>query len=67
MVVSLVFLFFIQLNIANPSTGCMKVIEVDDEKQLYVGAPCLSACTLVLYWAAAVSLTPPPLTQACLL
>jgi hypothetical protein len=25
-----------QLNIANPSTGCMKVIEVDDEKQLYV-------------------------------
>jgi hypothetical protein len=26
----------VQLNIANPSTGCMKVVEVDDEKTLYV-------------------------------
>ena len=27
---------FAQLNIAYPSTGCQKVIEVEDEKKLYV-------------------------------
>jgi hypothetical protein len=28
--------FVAQLNIANPSTGAVKVLEVDEEKQLYV-------------------------------
>lgn len=34
----------VQLNIANPTTGAMKVIEVDEEKQLYVCNLCVRVC-----------------------